>query len=223
MDSIEVQRRERLLAELGSLRGVEALYREGSRFCRARVGDFEAGNDELAVRLDLVPTCGLDGGVPVSWKIAMRWDRLESADDFWVSTYIGMKLYFEPGLVASIVRRVEGAACERYDREQFERIVGWIERYRKSELARRLTGELTLFHDDRPIGAVTEYFLAEYPQVHGKFAVAEIDDEAKAELRRYRVWRKRRGTRRAANRVRRCGCFPDAGDWSPPTAGGRSA
>lgn len=188
MESAETLRRKQLLESLEVYQGREALYREGKRFCHVRVEGFEPTEEGLAAQLTLIPTHGLDNQWAPSWNIFARWEHLKTADDLWVAPYIGLKMIFESGLVDAIVRWSESTTCGHYDSERFEQIVERIQRFRKLKLSRQLSSSLKLIYEDRIVGTVTDHFMGEYPEVHGRFAAATVDEELKLALIAYSNW-----------------------------------
>ncbi len=188
MEPIELLRRKGLLESLESYRGREALYREGQRFGRVRVEGFESTDKGLDVQLTLIPTPGLYSEWSPSWKVYSHWERIRDVQDVWISPYIGMKMYFEPGLVAAIVSWCESCPVADYDSARFDEVVDRIQRYRKQEWKRRTNGVLQLFLNESLLGAVTEHFLCEVSELHGKFSTADFDEELKLALAGYYDW-----------------------------------
>lgn len=189
IDSDEVLRRERILEALASYRGKEALYREGSRFSRVRIGEIEHTEQEVAALVELIPTPGLfNGWHASSWQVARPWHLVKTSDDLWVNPWVSIKFYFEEELIAAVLRAGEELPPNGYDDARFDQIGNCIWKYRKKKLQNELKGELTLFCNDQPMGVVSEIFLFEFA-VHGKFTAFSHDEETWRKLPSPQQWR----------------------------------
>ncbi|MFN0020086.1 MAG: hypothetical protein ACKVP0_17640 [Pirellulaceae bacterium] len=166
-------------------RGVEVLYREGTRVSHAWVDEISPEPDGVSAQVSLIPTRGLYNERPSSWRIYSAWDVFGFSADRWDAGYISLTIYFERGLVESVLGCCENITSRTYDEDRFDQIGVWIRKYRRKKLERQLTPELRLLWNERLIGTVTQHLLGEFPDIQGTFAPAELAADVKADLASY--------------------------------------
>jgi hypothetical protein len=188
LDATESSRRKRLIDELSSFRNREAIYRDGSKFSRVRVDEVLSTDEGIVVKISSIPTAGLADIPAASKEIRKSWGDLKTAYELWISPHVSAKYYFERGLVEFLIERLARIADEANDESRFDHIVDWIGQFRKRALADRLMGVLKLFFNGQPFGTVSDHFVGQYLEVHGKIELVTGDEALLAALTRYENW-----------------------------------
>lgn len=96
--------------------GAEALYREGSIFCRVRVRRVLANTWGVELSADVIPTKGLMGPWVLS-DFSGAWSVLLIDSTSISASYAGWCLCFEPEIVADVVEMAESLADSEADVE----------------------------------------------------------------------------------------------------------
>jgi hypothetical protein len=108
--------------------GLQAIYREGTRFSLVQVNDIDTWDKGLSAIIKLIPTPGLVNDRPAQWKILLFRNTCSFTPDQWVDPYLSLSVSFGDDLVEAVLK-ISDRLPANYSHKSFGMIGSVISEY----------------------------------------------------------------------------------------------